>query len=85
MPTLSFQVRGMRSRQCVRTVSRRVSDVVGVLTVEVNLGAGTLRIFGTPDAAAVLAAITSAGYEASAVPSQRSDARRSHRRAASTP
>lgn len=68
MPTLSFQVRGMGSRQCVRTISGRVSDVAGVLTVEVDLGAGTLRVTGTADAVAILAAITSAGYEATATP-----------------
>ena len=66
MPTLSFRVRGMRSRQCVRTISGRVSDVAGVLTVEVDLGAGTLRVSGTADAAAILAAITRAGYDATA-------------------
>jgi len=65
---LSFQVAGMRSRRCVRAISARVSDVAGVLTVEVDLRAGTLRVTGTADACAVLAAITIAGYQATAMP-----------------
>jgi copper chaperone CopZ len=47
----------------VRAISARVSDVTGVRTVEVDLGAGTVRVTGTAEPAAVRAAIALAGYE----------------------
>jgi copper chaperone CopZ len=66
--TLSFHVSGMRSRRCVRAVSARVSDVAGVRTVEVDLGAGTVRVTGTAEPAAVRLAISRAGYDVVTVP-----------------
>jgi FtsP/CotA-like multicopper oxidase with cupredoxin domain len=68
VPTLWFQVTGLRSRRSVRVVSASVSDLAGVRTVEVDPGAGTVRVTGTAEPAAVRAAIVQAGYAAVAVP-----------------
>jgi copper chaperone len=59
---MSFQVPGMRSRDCVRAISSHVSDVPGVRTVEVDLRAKTVRVTGPADPAAVRAAIEEAGF-----------------------
>jgi copper chaperone len=68
MAALRFDVHGMRSRQCVRRISAGVVDVAGVHTVEVDLGAGTLRVTGTADPDEVRAAINRAGYDTAAGP-----------------
>ncbi|MCW3845472.1 heavy-metal-associated domain-containing protein, partial [Micromonospora yasonensis] len=39
-------------RRCVRVLSRRISDVPGVLSLEYDADAGVLRIGGEPDLAA---------------------------------
>jgi copper chaperone CopZ len=57
-----FRVPALCCRICVRMISARVTDVPGVRTVEVDLGAKTVRVTGTFDAAAVAAAIAGAGY-----------------------
>jgi copper chaperone CopZ len=48
-------------RRCVRLVSRQVSDVPGVVSLEVDAATGWLRIRGAVDAQQVFAAIRSAG------------------------
>jgi copper chaperone CopZ len=40
-----------------------VSALPGVAGVDVDLGAGTVRVGGTPDAVQVAAAIEDAGYD----------------------
>jgi copper chaperone CopZ len=62
--TQVFQVAGMCGRERVRAISARVSDVPGVRTVEARLDTGTVRVTGTADPAAVLAAIRLAGCDA---------------------
>jgi FtsP/CotA-like multicopper oxidase with cupredoxin domain len=57
-----IHVPSMISRQCVRTISARVSDVPGVQSLVVDLSARTVRVIGPADAAAVAAAIGAAGY-----------------------
>jgi copper chaperone CopZ len=69
--TQVFQVSGMCSRGCVRTISARVSDVPGVRTVEAGLDTGTVRVTGTADPAAIRAAILLAGYDATAMEAER--------------
>ena len=68
MNTQWFRVRGMSSRQSVRAVSARISDVPGVRTVEAQLDSGTVRVTGTADATAVQDAIRLAGYDVVAMP-----------------
>ena len=58
----------MTSRQRVREISARISDVPGVRTVEVRLDSRTVRVTGTADPAAVQTAIRGAGYDVSAGP-----------------
>ncbi|MFE9694488.1 heavy-metal-associated domain-containing protein [Micromonospora sp. NPDC005806] len=40
-------------RRCVRAVSRRVSDLPGVVSLEFDVDAGTLRVGGEVDPAAL--------------------------------
>ena len=68
MPSQWFQVPQMTSRQCVRTVSARISDVPGVRTVAARLDTATVHVTGTADPAAVQAALRQAGYHATALP-----------------
>ncbi|MGW5673067.1 heavy-metal-associated domain-containing protein, partial [Micromonospora sp. NPDC003776] len=42
-------------RRCVRALSRRISDVPGVLSLEYDAAAGVLRVGGEPDLAALRA------------------------------
>jgi copper chaperone CopZ len=60
---ISVVVAGITSRRCVRTISKHVSDVPGVRTVEVNLQAKTVRVTGDADANAVRDAIAAAGFD----------------------
>ncbi|MET7970959.1 heavy-metal-associated domain-containing protein [Micromonospora sp. NPDC005305] len=40
-------------RRCVRAVSRRVSDLPGVVSLEFDVDAGTLRVGGEVDSSAL--------------------------------
>jgi copper chaperone CopZ len=64
--TATYAVAGMSCRHCVDAITREVSGVPGVTGVEVDLGAGTVTVSGTPDDAAVRAAIDEAGYAVTA-------------------
>ena len=64
---ISVHVPAMTSRQDVRAVSARISDVPGVRTLRVDLASHTVRVTGLADPAAVAAAIGTAGYAADAV------------------
>jgi copper chaperone CopZ len=59
---ITVNVPDMSSRQSVRTVSARVCDVPGVQTVEADVRSRTVRITGAADPAAVVAAISAAGF-----------------------
>ena len=64
-----FEVRGMHCGGCVKSVTRAVTQVPGVQTVDVSLekGAATVQYDGAVVApAAIVAAIEAAGFEASA-------------------
>ena len=58
-----LQVHGMSCAHCVASITSAVSPLPGVTGVDVVLADGTVRVDGTPDAQAVAAAITDAGYD----------------------
>jgi copper chaperone len=61
--TNTYAVAGMTCEHCVRSVTEEVSEVPGVTGVDVDLDSGRLTVAGTPDDAAVRAAVVEAGYE----------------------
>lgn len=67
MSTLEFQVTGMTCGHCETSVREEVSEVAGVQGLEISAATGKLTVTGTEelDSAAVIAAVTEAGYEAS--------------------
>lgn len=56
-------VAGMTCGHCVRAIEGAVATLPGVIAVQADLAAGTVRIAGTPDMAAVRSAITEEGYK----------------------
>jgi copper chaperone len=63
---LDLKVDGMTCDHCVRAVTRAVQSVPGAGDVAVDLDAGRLSVQGTPDPAAVRAAIRDEGYDVAA-------------------
>lgn len=64
---LEYQVTGMTCDHCVVSVREEVSEVPGVIAVDVDLATGRLTVTGdTVDDGAVRAAVAAAGYEAAA-------------------
>jgi copper ion binding protein len=61
--SMVLEVRGMSCGHCVSAITSAVSALPGVAGVDVDLGAGTVRVSGTPDAVQVAAAIEDAGYD----------------------
>jgi len=61
--SMVLEVSGMSCGHCVAAITTAVSALPGVDGVDVDLGGGTVRVGGTPDAAQVLAAIENAGYD----------------------
>jgi copper chaperone CopZ len=64
MNTHEFTVAGMTCGHCVQSVTEEVSEVPGVVSVNVVLDTGALTVTGDADPAAVLAAVAEAGYQA---------------------
>lgn len=66
MTTTNFQVTGMHCGGCANTVRQHVEQVPGVRGLTVDPVTGTLSIEADQplDAAAVIAAVERAGYEA---------------------
>ena len=63
----SYTVSGMTCSHCVMSVHEEVSEVPGVTGVEVDLPSGRLTVSGADFSdEAVKAAVTDAGYDASA-------------------
>ncbi len=60
---LTLTVKGMDCQHCVETVTRAASAVPGAGAVAVDLAQGTVSVAGTPDEAALRAAIERAGYD----------------------
>ena len=63
----TFQIKGMSCAHCSEHVRRAIEGVEGVSSAEVSLEPGQARVSFAPPAtaAAVIAAVTAAGYEAS--------------------
>jgi copper chaperone CopZ len=61
--SMVLEVSGMSCGHCVAAITTAVSALPGVAGVDVDLGAGTVRVGGAPDAAQVMAAIEDAGYD----------------------
>jgi copper chaperone len=64
-PDLTYLVEGMSCDHCKVAVTGEVSKVAGVSSVDVDLDSKLVRVHGSAvDAAAVVAAIDEAGYDA---------------------
>jgi copper chaperone len=61
---VKLQVSGMTCGHCVAAVTQAVQAVPGVQSVSVDRASGQVVVEGSPDKAALLAAITEEGYEA---------------------
>jgi copper chaperone CopZ len=61
--SMVLEVSGMSCGHCVAAITTAVSALPGVAGVDVDLGGGTVRVGGAPDAAQVMAAIEDAGYD----------------------
>ena len=67
MSTITYTVPDITCGHCGTAITREVSAVAGVETVEVELKTKTVTVTGNPlDEAAILAAIDEAGYEVTA-------------------
>ena len=65
MATQTFAVTGMTCGHCVMSVREEVSEVSGIVAVDVDLESGRMTVDGDNyDDAAVRAAVAEAGYEA---------------------
>jgi len=64
MSTIELNVQDMTCGACVRHVTAALSPLPGVEAVEVDLQAGRVLVRGTPDSAALIAALDDAGYPA---------------------
>ncbi len=65
MPTTIFSITGMSCQNCVRHVREAIAALPGVLSVDVDLAAGTARVEHTElDEAALIAALDDEGYGA---------------------
>ena len=61
---VDLAIGGMTCSGCVKAVTRAVSQVPGVTTVEVDLAGGRARIAGQAGLADLVAAVEQAGFEA---------------------
>jgi copper chaperone len=61
-------ISGMSCQHCVRAVSDALSAVEGVDSVEVDLDAGSAKVDGRAEIAALIAAVVAAGYAAEPLP-----------------
>ena len=62
--TRAFTVEGMTCAHCVLSVREEVSEVPGILAVDVDLASGRMTVSGEHvDEDAVRAAVAEAGYE----------------------
>ncbi|MCM2318582.1 MAG: heavy-metal-associated domain-containing protein [Pseudomonas sp.] len=64
MSTIELSVQEMSCGACVKHVTQALSPLPGVDAVEVDLQAGRVRVSGSPDGAALIAALDDAGYPA---------------------
>ncbi|HYN72342.1 MAG TPA: heavy-metal-associated domain-containing protein [Nakamurella sp.] len=68
MSTSTFTVIGMTCGHCVRSVTEEVSEIPGVLDVQVDLGTGRLTMTSSAplEESAVRGAVEEAGYQLAA-------------------
>lgn len=71
---ITVHVPAMTARADARIVSASISDVPGVRTLRVDLASRTVRVTGSPDPAAVTAAVTATGYAVATTPTAVRDA-----------
>ena len=64
MSSVEFQVTGMSCGHCEAAIRSELAEVDGVESVEVSAQTGRLVVTGDADAAAVIAAVDEAGYQA---------------------
>jgi copper chaperone len=64
--SMVFEVPGMSCGHCVAAITSAVTGLPGVTAVNVELARAEVRVDGTPNPAAVTAAIQEAGYDVSA-------------------
>ena len=64
----TYAITGMTCSHCVAAVTKELEAVAGVDAVDVSLDRGAATVVGDVDAAAVVAAVAEAGYEAVAQP-----------------
>lgn len=66
MPSITLRVTGMTCSHCRQTVENALTAVPGVYGAAVDLANGRAEVDGDPrvDAAALIAAVRAAGYEA---------------------
>ena len=65
---LNLKITGMTCGHCVRSVTGALKGVKGVKTAEVDLKSGSAKVEGTPDPAALIAAVAEEGYKAEVQP-----------------
>lgn len=63
--TKEYQITGMNCPHCQAAVTKSIAAVPGVTQVDVNLTTGIATVAGPHDPAALLAAVRSAGFDAS--------------------
>jgi copper chaperone len=60
--TATYTVVGMTCNSCVNKVTNAVTDIEGVLDVDVDISDGTLQVSGHIDDSAIRSAVAQAGY-----------------------
>jgi copper chaperone len=64
---MRLKVENMSCGHCANAVTKASQNVPGVENAKVDLEAGELAVSGTPDKAALIAAIDKAGYPAQVI------------------
>ena len=61
--TATYTVVGMTCNSCVNKVTSAVTDIEGVVDVDVDISDGTLQVSGHIDDSAIRGAVAQAGYK----------------------
>lgn len=64
-----LDIEGMTCGHCQAAVKKALEKVAGVRAADVDLAAGRATVEGTPDLAALIAAVEDEGYQAKALAS----------------